>query len=271
MSKPTARHVGLGATQIVFSLLVCGFLFLPMVVVIILAFSSAENMTFPPPGFSFQWFQEFSTSLDFIDSLFTSLTVAGMSAIIAVLVGVPGALWVSRTEGRVGKLLEAFLLSPLFIATIALGLLLSRFYDLVGIPNSLFTIAFGHSLLGTAYVGRLSLASLRQVGLSPERAVRSLGCSPMKAILQVTLPSARAGIAAGCIFSLLVSLDDINIALFLSNIETTTLPVRIFSYLEQNSDPFAAAVSTILVGIAFALLFIADRLVGLDQLFGVRR
>ena len=42
------------------------------------------------------------------------------------------------------------------------------------------------------------------------------------------------------------------------------------SYIEQNADPLGAAVSSLLVIIAVVLLAIADRIVGIGWLFGIR-
>jgi putative spermidine/putrescine transport system permease protein len=244
-------------------------LFLPMIVVVILAFSDGSNLTFPPSAYSFKWFNAFANSPDFVRSLFQSLIIAAIAGLSSLVVGGTASVWVSRNTGRIAGFFEFVLLSPLFIATIALGLSLSEFYILVGIPKSPLAIALGHSLLGSAYVARLSLASLRRVGLAPERAARSLGCGPVRSFFKVTLPSARAGLVGGLLFAILISLDDIDISLFLSDVYTTTLPVRIFSHVEQNSDPLAAAVSAVLVGIAATFLFVIDRTVGVGELFGV--
>ena len=86
----------------------------------------------------------------------------------------------------------------------------------------------------------------------------------------MTFPLIRHGIIIGAIFAFIVSVDDVNIALFLSDVRTSPLSVTLFSYIEQNADPLGAAVSSLLVLIAVVLLAIADRMVGIGWLFGIR-
>jgi putative spermidine/putrescine transport system permease protein len=89
--------------------------------------------------------------------------------------------------------------------------------------------------------------------------------------MRVTFPLIRHGILAGALFSFIVSLDDVNIALFLSDVHTTPLPVQLFSYIEQNADPLGAAVASILVLLASLAILICDRIVGIEWLFGIKQ
>ncbi len=242
---------------------------LPVVVIVASAFHPGNSPTFPPAGMSLRWFAAFIADAEFTDALIASLQIAVVAAGISVVVGLPAALWVSRTIGRLGVLLEAFLLSPLMLATIVLGVAILQVLLLTGLPTSPLAIALGHSIIGTPYVARLVLASLAGTSDECERAARSLGANPRQAFLFVTLPVARSGVVAGGLFALLISLDDVNIALFLSDVYTTTLPVRTLSYIEQNADPLASAVSAVLVFVVVLFLVIADRVFGIDRMFGV--
>jgi putative spermidine/putrescine transport system permease protein len=87
----------------------------------------------------------------------------------------------------------------------------------------------------------------------------------------VTFPLIRHAVLAGLLFSFIVSLDDVNIALFLSDTHTTPLPVQLFSYIEQNADSLGAAAASLLVLLACAAVFICDRLVGIEWLFGAKQ
>lgn len=252
-----------------FGCVVCGFLVLPVAVIVLSSFNAGATPTFPPQGWSLRWFQAFLADQAFIDASVTSLTVGTAAALFSVSIGVPAALWVSRTPGRIGALMEAFLLSPLMLATIVLGVAILQVLMLTGIPRSPLAIALGHSIIGTPYVARLVLASLAGAPAECERAARSLGAGPLRAFLSVTLPLAKSGVVAGGLFAFLVSLDDVNIALFLSDVHTTTLPVRTLSYIEQNADPLASAVSAVLVVVVLGFMIIADRIFGIDRMFGL--
>src|SRR5258707_4543898 len=84
---------------------------------------------------------------------------------------------------------------------------------------------------------------------SPDAADRGrpVGATPWKAFTRVTLPLIAPGVIAGGAFATIVSFDDVSIALFLASPKTTTLPVRIFTYIEPTFDPLVTAVCSLLV------------------------
>ncbi len=51
----------------------------------------------------------------------------------------------------------------------------------------------------------------------------------------------------------------------------TPLSVQLRGYLQQSADPQGAAVASLLIIIAFVLIFIGDRIAGIDWLFGIRK
>ena len=66
------------------------------------------------------------------------------------------------------------------------------------------------------------------------------------------------------------ALDDIAVALFLASPESTTLPVRIYVYIDQTYDPLITAVSAVVVFLAFGVLAVMERTMGVGKLFGLR-
>lgn len=109
-------------------------------------------------------------------------------------------------------------------------------------------------------------------GLDPalERAAAILGASNWTIFRRVILPLVRQGIVAAALFCTIVSLDDVNVALFLSDVRRAPLSVRLFSYILQNADPLGTAVSSILVLIALALIFVCDWLVGISWVLALQ-
>ena len=80
-----------------------------------------------------------------------------------------------------------------------------------------------------------------------ELAARSLGASGWNTFRLVTLPLIRPGIVASLVFTFILSFDDVAVSLFLSSPTATTLPVRIYAYIDQNYDPLVTAVSACVV------------------------
>ncbi len=136
---------------------------------------------------------------------------------------------------------------------------------------SLFTVTLGQLLIACPYVIRLVLASFNGIDPRLERAASILGANQFRVFWHVTFPLIRHAVLAGLLFSFIVSLDDVNIALFLSDTHTTPLPVQLFSYIEQNADFSRSSCRFIIGVIRLRAVFICDRLVGIEWLFGVKQ
>ena len=85
--------------------------------------------------------------------------------------------------------------------------------------------------------------------------------------MTVTLPQMKGSVLAAAVFEFITSFDEVVVTLFLAGPRMMTLPVRIFQYIEYNSDPLVAAVSTVLVALTVAVVLVVDRGVGFSRLF----
>lgn len=247
-----------------------GLVLLPIVIVLVMSFTESEYIIFPPPGLSLEWYRAVLADPQWMDSLWLSLRIATLATAFSLLLGVPAALALRSGTGVMAAAAQTLFLSPLMVPTIVIGFSLLRVFSMMGVGASAFTVALGQTILAMAYVMRLVLASLAGVDPRLENAAAIHGSSPWRTFWTVTFPLIRHGIIIGALFSFIVSVDDVNIALFLSDVRTSPLSVTLFSYIEQNADPLGAAVSSLLVIIAVVLLAIADRIVGIGWLFGIR-
>ena len=85
------------------------------------------------------------------------------------------------------------------------------------------------------------------------------------AFFTVTLPLIRPGVAAGALFSFIVSFDNVPVSIFLLGAGQMTLPVKIFSAIEYGVDPSIAAISTMLIVLTGAGLAVAERWIGFHR------
>lgn len=244
---------------------------LPIIVVLGASLSTSAFLSFPPNGMTLAWYWEALDNSQWTDSFWLTLEIGLMVAALATLIGVPAAIALRNMRGPLASTLQIFFLSPLMLPTILIGLGLLQFYQKIGVATSAVTVMLGHTIIASPYVIRLVLASFAGVDANLERAASILGANPIRRFMRVTFPLIRHGVLAGALFSFIVSLDDVNIALFLSDIHTTPLPVQLFSYIEQNADPLGAAVASILVLLASLMIFICDRAVGIEWLFGIKQ
>jgi putative spermidine/putrescine transport system permease protein len=258
------RPTALGA----FSALVYAFVLAPIVVVLIASLTAAEYTSFPPEGLSLRWYAAIPRHPEFLESLRVSVVVAIVTGGAATGLGTLAALALVRHRFPGRAALNALFLSPLMVPTVILGVALLQFYTLAGITRTPLALVCGHLVITVPYVVRLVSASLAGLDRTLELAAMSLGATPWQAFVRITLPLARPGIVAGAAFATITSFDDVSVALFLASPHAVTLPVRIFTYIEQTFDPLVTAVCSILIVLAAAAVLVIERFVGLGRLFG---
>jgi putative spermidine/putrescine transport system permease protein len=233
----------------------------PLVVVIAVSFGPSAAFDFPPTGVTLRWFEAFFDSKPFVTSFFrVSLVVGVLAATGATALGTAAAIGLVRFRFLGREALETFFLLPLLVPQILLGAALYLFYASLQLHPSILTLLWGHIIICTPYAIRSVTAGL--VGLDPrlEEAAMSLGATPLQAFLKVTFPLLRSSLLSGAIFAFIISFSDINLALFLSGPDSTSLPVHLFSQIQWEGDPTIAAASSLQIVIIGALILLVQRL-----------
>jgi putative spermidine/putrescine transport system permease protein len=243
------------------------FLVAPIVIVVIASFNDAEILSFPLQRFSLRWYVAFFRDFELIQALQVSLVVATVSTAFAILVGVPAAFSLSRCDFPGREAISGFLLSPLLIPLIVLGLAVLLLYAALGLRASLTGFVVMHVLITTPYVIRTVLAVLSRFDRTLEEAALGLGADDLRTQWHVTLPLIKPGIFAGGFFAFMTSFDNVPLSIFLGSSKLVTLPVKIYSQVEAYGiDPVFAAISTLVIAGTLIVLLLFDRYVGLDYL-----
>ena len=223
------------------------FLVLPIVVVMVVSFSSATYLTFPPPAFGMRWYTAYFTSDDWLRPTWLSLWVA-------TLLGTLAAVGIGRLPGALRVLASALIMSPLIVPVIvaAIGIYyaFSR-YGLVGTPVGLI---LAHTCLAVPFVFISVSASLAGIDPRLEQAALSLGATPSGTFFQITLPLIRPGVLAGALFAFVTSFDELVVALFISGSGAVTLPRRMWDDVLYQIEPTIAAVSTLTIVLTVVLM-----------------
>ena len=113
-------------------ILIFAYLLFPILVVIPLSFSSGKYLTFPPPGFSLQWYMNFFTRSAWTDSAWLSIWVGLAVTALSTLLGTPAAIGLVRGKFAGKKLVNALILSPVIAPGIivAIGLYFAYLFHL---------------------------------------------------------------------------------------------------------------------------------------------
>ena len=230
------------------------FLALPIGVVVLLSFSSASYLHFPPPGFSWRWYAAYFGSRDWLESTTLSLVVAGAVVVLATGLGTLASLGLRLLPPGLRAAAQALILSPLIVPVIVVSIGIYYAYSRYGLVGSPAALVLAHTCLAVPFVVTSVGASLAGVDRRLEQAASSLGASRWATFSQVTLPLIRPGVLVGALFAFITSFDELVVALFLSGSGAVTLPRRMWDDLRFAIDPTIAAVSTVTVALTAGLL-----------------
>jgi putative spermidine/putrescine transport system permease protein len=247
-----------------YNVLAYAFLLAPIVVVVVLSFTSGATLSFPPPGFSLRWVRYLAGRDEFITSAAISAQVALLASLAAVALGLPASIALIRGRFRAKAWIEHALMSPAILPGIITGVALLQYFTLIGLVRSFPRLVIAHVVICLPYAIRSISACLRGIDPSLEEASRTLGASPARTFRRVLLPLLRPGVAAALIFSFVTSFDNVVVSIYLIGGDTVTLPIRIFTYLEWQFDPSIAAISTIFIAVTIAVVVLVETVTGLS-------
>ena len=213
------------------------------------------------------------TSESSLSALRLSLQTSLTSAAACVLLGVPLALVLARSDARGTGLLRALVLIPLVLPPVVGGIallytfgrqgLLGRQLEVMGLQIAFSTTAV---VLAQTFVALpflvLSLeGALRTAGTRYEQAAASLGARPSRVLTHVTLPLVLPALLSGTVLSFARALGEFGATItFAGSLQGTTRTLPLEIYLQRESDPEAAvALSFVLMLVAIAVILLAHR------------
>lgn len=252
------------AALTVFSLLFFIFIYAPLFVIIGYSFNSNPVNMMVWSGFTLDWYTGLfgltdakidpnssaayleSTDL-LLNALRTSLTVATVTTAISTVIGTATAIALARYRFRARGFYNGFLMLPMMMPDIVLGIGLLIFFVTIGMQLSMLTIIIGHCTFLTSYV--FIIVQARIAGLDPalEEASADLGASEWVTLRKVLLPQLAPGILGGALLAFVISMDDLVITYFVSGTGDTTLPVFIFGMIRRGVKPEINAIATLLI------------------------
>ncbi|OBG41962.1 ABC transporter permease [Mycolicibacter heraklionensis] len=199
-----------------------------------------------------------------------SLRTAAASTALCVLLGVPMALVLARSQARVVRVLRPLVLLPLVLPPVVGGIallyafgrlgLLGRYLEAAGIHIAFTTTAvvLAQTFVSLPFLVIALEGAARTAGADYERVAATLGARPSAVWWRVTLPLLAPGLISGAVLAFARSLGEFGATLtFAGSLEgvTRTLPLAI--YLQRVSDAdAAAAMSLLLVAVAAVVVLV---------------
>jgi sulfate/thiosulfate transport system permease protein len=206
-----------------------------------------------------------------------SLLVAAIAVPLNTVFGVGCAVVLARHRSWGRRLLAAVVDLPLAISPVVVGLALVLVYGRAGwlgawlaergiqVIFSLPGMVLATVAVSLPYVARQVAPVLREVGTGPEEAAWTLGASPPRAFLQVTLPAIRWGVAYGVVLTTARALGEFGAVTIVSGRlagQTETLTLYVGNRFEAMDGTGAYAASLTLAVLALLVLAAMTRLQG---------
>lgn len=230
--------------------LVMFLLALPMLLVLVLGFSNAPGIEFPPPEFSLAHYAQILDSPEWRASLGISLIVASASALLATIVGTLAAVGLARIRLPGRPLLIAVVIAPIVIPTVVWALGLRFILERLGLLGGFTGLIVAHTVLTAPLVFIAVSLSLRSLPPRLLYAALSLGADAVDAFRTITVPLMMPGIVAGVMVAFVTSFGEVALSFLLGGNALHTLPVSMFDAARVNVDASQAAVGSVFIVVA---------------------
>jgi putrescine transport system permease protein len=245
-----------------------GFLYLPIVILVIYSFN-ASRLVVVWGGWTTRWYGELIEDAALIQAASISVRVALLSASLATLMGTLAAVALVRFGRFRGRLLFASMIyAPLVMPEVITGLSMLLLFVAIAMERGFWTVAIAHTTMAMCFVTVIVQSRLVDFDISLEEAAMDLGATPLQTFLTVTLPLIMPAVIAAWMLAFALSLDDLVIASFTTGPGATTLPIRIYSEVRLGVKPEMNAVCTVMIAVVGAVVLTASLLTRLTAARG---
>src|SRR5215475_129536 len=239
-----------------YAVLVFGFIYLPVIVLVVYSFNRDGVGGFPPRHFTLDWYRQlFLSDTAIWDSVLNSLLVAAGAVVVSLVLGLLAALALDRADFPGKTLFRRLVLLPLILPGIITGLSMLMLAVFAGFGRSLTLVFLGH---GTALISVATteiFAGLQKMDRRQEEASLDLGATPWRTFWLVTLPNLRLSLIAAGLLVFTLSMDEIAVTFFLIGSDNT-LPLEIWGRLRRGITPEINAISSRILVASVVLLVV---------------
>lgn len=211
------------------------------------------------------------TSPSAVDALWLSLRTATVATLLCIVMGVPLALVLARTDFPGRNLTRVIVLVPLVIPPVVAGIalteafgrrgLLGEHISALGIDIAFTTAAvvLAQTFVALPFMVTTLESHLTSSGQHYERVAQSLGATPWRTFRTITLPLLRPGLLSGTVLTFARALGEFGATItFAGSLQGTTRTMPLEIYLARETDPDAAvALSLVLVVVAVLVIAVA--------------
>lgn len=253
-ARPTARPTLAKRLIVLWTVTIIGFLYIPMVSVVLASFSRKRYFVFPVKDWDTKWYAKAFESLSVRELLLTSLNVAVLVTIFSVILAFLGALAFARYDWKGRKLFQKIVLLPIFFPQAVLGLALLLWFSALGITTSWHTAVFAHMVWIVPIVTLIISIQVYSFDPALEEAAYDLGASRWQVLREITLPILSPGLVSGAVFAFLLSWGNFPLSLFTTGADQT-VPEWLYAKMVSGYTPMVPTLGSLTIGVAVVVVF----------------
>jgi putative spermidine/putrescine transport system permease protein len=256
--SPTARRLLRAAAVGVLT-----FIYVPLAVVLLNSFSASATFAWPPPGLTLRWWQVAASNEGVRAAVLTSVQVALLATVIAVVLGTLASMALVRYDFFGRDVVSLLVVLPIALPGIVTGIALNTLFTGFLGGLTFLTLVIGHATFCIVVVVNNASARLRRMSGTVEEASMDLGATPWTTWRLVTFPALRGALLAGALLAFALSFDEIVVTTFTAGPGLQTLPLWIFQNLfRPNQSPIVNVAAAVLVLVSVLPVYLANRLSG---------
>ena len=247
--------------------LILVIVYVPLFVVLVNSFSTSTSLTWPPPGFTLEWWGRAFRSAGAMEAVLTSVQIAVIATIISLALGTLISIALQRFSFFGRDAISLLIILPIALPGIITGIALNNFFrTIMGVPLSIWTVVIAHATFCIVTVFNNVIARLRRQGTNLEEASADLGAGVWTTFRLITFPQLRSALLAGGLLAFALSFDEIIVTTFTAGSGVTTLPIFILNNMfRPNQAPIVSVIAVVLVIVSIIPIYIAQRLSGSEQ------
>ncbi len=212
------------------------------------------------------WEVVFRPTGDAMSSLVTSVSIATLTVLVALVVSVPAGYALARLKLPWRTFIMILFLMPQAFPSVAIYINVARVFYSLGLTGTVAGVVLVHAAHGLVYSVWIAAAAFASVDRELENAARNMGASPLRAFATVTLPLAAPGLMASAIFVFLESLDEFTGTFFVGVPQVTTLPLLLYNSSMGGNYQIASITALILLVPSVAFMLVIERFLRADVL-----
>jgi putative spermidine/putrescine transport system permease protein len=250
----------------IFAVIGFAFIYVPLGVILINSFSTDKSLTWPPSGYTTEWWGKAVQSEGVREALWTSVWVASLATLVALVLGTLLAFALGRYSFFGRESLSLLVILPIALPGIVTGIALNNVFTSFLGGLTIYTLIISHATFCIVVVYNNSIARIRRMGGSVEEASADLGANGWRTFVFVTFPLMRSALIAGAILAFGLSFDEIIVTTFTAGPGITTLPIWIYQNLfRPNQAPIVNVVAAALVLVSIVPIYIAQKFSNADE------